>query len=66
MKTSTGFGYAPQSDGTIATLGATIEDVSLMVQSCPSGVQVKAAGGVKTQYSFGNEGLGLPYWHFIH
>jgi deoxyribose-phosphate aldolase len=47
VKTSTGFGYAPQSDGTIATLGATIEDVSLMVQSCPSGVQVKAAGGVK-------------------
>ena len=47
VKTSTGFGYAPQSDGSMATLGATIEDVSLMVQSCPPGVQVKAAGGVK-------------------
>jgi deoxyribose-phosphate aldolase len=47
VKTSTGFGYALQSNGTMATLGATFEDVALMVQSCPPGVQVKAAGGVK-------------------
>ena len=47
VKTSTGFGYAPQSDGTMATLGATVEDVSLMAQSCPPGIEVKAAGGVK-------------------
>jgi deoxyribose-phosphate aldolase len=47
VKTSTGFGYAHQSDGTMATLGATLEDVALMVQSSPAGVQVKAAGGVK-------------------
>jgi deoxyribose-phosphate aldolase len=47
VKTSTGFGYTPQSDGTMATLGATFEDVALMVQSCPPGVQVKAAGGIK-------------------
>jgi deoxyribose-phosphate aldolase len=47
VKTSTGFGYAHQSDGTMASLGATLEDVTLMVQSSPPGVQVKAAGGVK-------------------
>lgn len=47
VKTSTGFGYAHQSDGTMASPGATLEDVALMVQSSPPGVQVKAAGGVK-------------------
>ena len=48
VKTSTGFGYARQSDGTMATLGATVKDVTLMVDACTKGTQVKAAGGVKT------------------
>lgn len=47
VKTSTGFGYARQMDGTMATLGATREDVTLMVDACTNGTQVKAAGGVK-------------------
>ena len=47
VKTSTGFGYARQPDGSMASLGATEEDVMLMVESCKRGTQVKAAGGVK-------------------
>lgn len=47
VKTSTGFGYAHQKDGTMATLGATREDVTLMVDACTNGTQIKAAGGVK-------------------
>ena len=38
VKTSTGYG----------TGGATDEDLTLMVQNTPDGVQVKAAGGVRT------------------
>lgn len=37
VKTSTGYG----------TSGATVEDLKLMRENCPSSVQVKAAGGVR-------------------
>ncbi len=47
VKTSTGFGYVRRKDGSLATQGATEEDVSLMVEACRQGTQVKAAGGVK-------------------
>ena len=47
VKTSTGFGYTLQENGSLASLGATKEDVILMVNSCTKGTQVKAAGGVK-------------------
>jgi deoxyribose-phosphate aldolase len=47
VKTSTGFGYIRQADGNMATLGATEHDVTLMVEACKKGTQVKAAGGVK-------------------
>ena len=47
VKTSTGFGYVKQVDGSMGTLGATLEDVSTMVNACTRGTQVKAAGGVK-------------------
>ena len=47
VKTSTGFGYTKQADGNMATLGATDHDVTLMVEACKKGTQVKAAGGVK-------------------
>ena len=47
VKTSTGFGYTKQADGSVATVGATLDDVSLMVNACTRGTQVKAAGGVK-------------------
>ena len=38
IKTSTGFG----------TLGATVENVKLMKENCGPGVQVKAAGGIRS------------------
>ncbi len=47
VKTSTGFGYTKQPEGNMISRGATVEDVSLMVECCSTGMQVKAAGGVK-------------------
>jgi len=47
VKTSTGFGYVPQSDGSLKAHGATKHDVALMVRSCSCKAGVKAAGGVK-------------------
>ncbi|MEK9773354.1 MAG: deoxyribose-phosphate aldolase [Opitutae bacterium] len=47
VKTSTGFGYAHQADGSFASLGATVQDVTLMVNACQNGTQVKAAGAVR-------------------
>lgn len=47
VKTSTGFGYTKQADGSVATVGATLDDVSTMVNACTQGTLVKAAGGVK-------------------
>ncbi|MBS1706057.1 MAG: deoxyribose-phosphate aldolase [Armatimonadetes bacterium] len=48
VKTSTGYGYAKQSDGRMATLGATDHFVELMRANSGPQVQVKAAGGVRT------------------
>ena len=47
VKTSTGFGYTKQSNGTFATVGATEHDLRLMREACPPGVQVKASGGIR-------------------
>jgi len=47
VKTSTGFGYVPQADGSMATRGATELDIALMVRSCADNVGIKAAGGIK-------------------
>ena len=47
VKTSTGFAYIRQKDGTMKTQGAMQADVSLMSKTCGEGTQVKAAGGVQ-------------------
>lgn len=47
-KTSTGFGFVKQDDGRFAARGATHEDLRLMCRLAAPGVQVKAAGGVRT------------------
>ena len=46
IKTSTGYGYVKQPDGTFLT-GATIEDLKLMRKHADPAVQIKAAGGVR-------------------
>jgi deoxyribose-phosphate aldolase len=48
VKTSTGYGYVKGDDGKFSTKGATLEDVALMLKHVAPGVQVKAAGGVRT------------------
>jgi len=48
VKTSTGYGFVKQADGSYAARGATEHDVELMRRCCSSRVQVKAAGGVRT------------------
>jgi len=48
VKTSTGYGMVKASDGTYGYKGATDADLKLMRANCPSEVQVKAAGGVRT------------------
>ena len=47
IKTSTGYGYVKQPDGTFLTKGATIEDLKLMRKHADPAVQIKAAGGVR-------------------
>jgi len=47
VKTSTGYGFVRQPDGSYNYKGATEHDLALMRASCPPGVQVKAAGGVR-------------------
>jgi deoxyribose-phosphate aldolase len=47
IKTSSGYGFVKQSDGSYNYRGATEEDLALMRASCSSAVQVKAAGGVR-------------------
>ncbi|MCP5525270.1 MAG: deoxyribose-phosphate aldolase [Verrucomicrobiales bacterium] len=47
VKTSTGYGFVKQADGTYSYRGATEADLRLMRASCPPAVQVKAAGGVR-------------------
>lgn len=48
VKTSTGYGFVKQSDGSYNYLGATIKDLKLMRQHSGPEVQIKAAGGVRT------------------
>lgn len=48
VKTSTGFGFVKQADGSYNYKGATEHDLALMCASCSPKVQVKAAGGVRT------------------
>ncbi len=47
VKTSTGYGFVKQSDGSYNYRGATEHDLALMRASCSAKVQVKAAGGVR-------------------
>ncbi|MES2734834.1 MAG: deoxyribose-phosphate aldolase [Verrucomicrobiota bacterium] len=47
VKTSTGYGFNKQPDGSYNYQGATEHDVKLMRQHSPAHVQVKAAGGVR-------------------
>jgi deoxyribose-phosphate aldolase len=48
VKTSTGYGFVKQPDGSYAYKGATVEHLKLMRKHCPPSVQIKAAGGVRT------------------
>jgi deoxyribose-phosphate aldolase len=48
VKTSTGFGFVKQEDGTYSYTGATLPNLRLMKKSVGPGVKVKAAGGVRT------------------
>lgn len=47
VKTSTGYGFVKQADGSYNYRGATEHDLALMRAACSSRVQVKAAGGVR-------------------
>ena len=47
VKTSTGYGFVKQADGSYNYRGATEHDLALMRASCSEWVQVKAAGGVR-------------------
>lgn len=47
VKTSTGYGFVKQPDGSYNYKGATAHDIELMRASCSPKVQVKAAGGVR-------------------
>lgn len=47
VKTSTGFGFVAQADGSMATMGATEHDIALMAGTCSNKVEIKAAGGIK-------------------
>jgi deoxyribose-phosphate aldolase len=48
VKTSTGYGFVKQSDGSYNYKGATQADLVLMRKYSGPGVEVKAAGGVRT------------------
>lgn len=47
VKTSTGYGFVKQADGSYNYRGATEHDLALMRSACSPKVQVKAAGGVR-------------------
>lgn len=47
VKTSTGYGFNKQADGSYNYRGATEHDLRLMRQHAPAHVQVKASGGVR-------------------
>lgn len=48
VKTSTGYGFVRQPNGMYAYQGATDHNLALMRRHSPPGVQIKAAGGVRT------------------
>lgn len=48
VKTSTGYGFVKQADGSYNYKGATVPQLRLMRQHAGTEVQVKAAGGVRT------------------
>jgi deoxyribose-phosphate aldolase len=48
VKTSTGYGFIKQPDGSYNYKGATVPHLKLMRQHSAPGVQIKAAGGVRT------------------
>jgi deoxyribose-phosphate aldolase len=48
VKTSTGYGYVKQADGSYNYKGATVEDIELMRKYSGPQVRVKCAGGVRT------------------
>jgi deoxyribose-phosphate aldolase len=48
VKTSTGYGFVKQPDGSYNYKGATIPHLKLMRANCSPNVQIKAAGGVRT------------------
>lgn len=48
VKTSTGYGFVKQSNGMYSYKGATDRHLKLMVRHCAKGIQIKAAGGVRT------------------
>jgi len=48
VKTSTGFGYLKEADGSLHTTGATEHDIRLMCKHTSDRVQVKASGGIRT------------------
>ena len=48
VKTSTGYSFVKQGDGSYAFVGATDHDVALMRKASAESVQIKAAGGVRT------------------
>ena len=48
VKTSTGYGFVKQADGSYNYNGATDHDLKLMREKCISDIQIKAAGGIRT------------------
>lgn len=48
VKTSSGFGFVKQPDGSYNYTGATIDDIKLMRKHSGPAVKVKCAGGVRT------------------
>lgn len=48
IKTSTGYGFTKREGGMYAYDGATVADLKLMLQHAAPGVQVKAAGGIRS------------------
>ena len=48
VKTSTGYGFVKNEEGTYNYTGATVEDIELMRRHSGPNVQVKCAGGVRT------------------
>ena len=48
VKTSTGFGYVKDADGSLQPTGATEHDIKLMRSRISEKVQVKASGGIRS------------------